>query len=44
MAHKTDKTKKDKAKKGKPEQSKPWGGRISVSTDDFVEKFTQSVY
>ncbi len=43
MAHKTDKTKQDKAKQGKPEQSKPWGGRFSVSTDDFVEQFTQSV-
>ncbi|MFB3101230.1 MAG: lyase family protein, partial [Gammaproteobacteria bacterium] len=38
MTNKTDNTRQDKSK-----QDKPWGGRFSVSTDAFVEQFTQSV-
>ena len=34
---------KNKPQKDKPQKDKPWGGRFSVSTDAFVEQFTQSV-
>jgi len=43
MTHKTDKNKQDQPRQDKPRQDKPWAGRFSVSTDGFVEQFTQSV-